>query len=596
MKLSNIYSYAVVALGTVSMTACSGFLDKEVDLNLQAETVFSDYDMTRGHQAKAYEYLPDAFEGYSDTQYRLSQDCMTDNAVDYWGVARYHAVNADALDATNHWFSEHYWDNRTTGIRHCNQFLKNARPEVVGNSEKNGDDNKLYDRWIAEVAVIRALLHFDMVTWFGDIPIIGDDENGVPLILEPSTGWPERSSAETALQWVIDQCDKYKDALPFRYSNEAENWGRINGAAAYALKARACLYLASPLYNKSNDQGRWSTAAQAALDFISMNDRNANPYSLYTVKSNNAPLGEMGNYYECFASDPVYNNEFILSRSVWTTLQPEYFNAPCGFTGTISATGYCNPTQNLVDAYETINGLPIDKDSSYDPQNPYVNRDPRLTQTIFHHGMWWGDGDEARQLDMNNDDSRVGVDYARGNGGTATGYYCKKYVYNIRWDGTISSQRHACPIFRYAEVLLNAAEALNEAGRTDEAYKYVNEVRDRVKMPAYSGMSQSELRERIRNERRIELCFEDHRYFDVRRWKLHEENGSASAETSKPRYQQVYNLYGVEVREGVDANAPYVYGASRVDPRISFTAPKNYFLPIMYDELIKTGYPQTPGW
>ncbi|MCC8114243.1 MAG: RagB/SusD family nutrient uptake outer membrane protein [Bacteroidales bacterium] len=596
MKLNKIFTYAVAGVATLAVSSCSDYLDKEVDLTLQADVVFADYDLTRGHQANAYTYLPDAFEGYNDTQYRLSNDCMTDNAVDYWGVARYHAINADSYDATNHWFAEHYWDNRTAGIRHCNQFLKNARADVVGNAEKSGDDNCLYDRWCAEVRAIRALLHFDMICWFGDCPIIGDDEDGTPIILEPSSVLPERTPAADALQWVIDECDAIKDKLPFRYSNEAENWGRVNGAAVYALKSRAALYRASALFNSSNDATRWSTAAQAALDFISKNSANSNPYVLYTVKTNNDPYGELGNYYECFATDPVYNNEFILSRSVWTTLQLEYFNAPCGFTGSISATGYCNPTQNLVDAYETADGVAIDKASNYDEQNPYVNRDPRLKQTIFHHGMTWGDTDEARELDMNNDDTRVGADYARGNGGTATGYYCKKYVYNIRWDGTISSQKHACPIFRYAEILLNAAEALNEAGRTSEAFQYVNQVRARAGMPPYSGLSQSELRERVRNERRIELCFEDHRYFDVRRWQLHAANGSATAETSLPRYQQVYNLYGVEIREGVDPSAPFVYGASRVDPRVAFTAPKNYFFPIMYDEVVKTGYTQTPGW
>jgi hypothetical protein len=588
--------YAIIAATVLSLTgaSCSDYLDKEVDLTLQAENVFADYDRTRGFLALLYDYLPDAFVGYNDTQYRLSNDCMTDNAVSYWGVHRYHSVNADAYDATNHWFADYYWERRYTGIRGCNQFILNARADVVGNSEKSGDDNRLYDRWIAEARVLRAICHFDLICWFGDIPVVADDEEGTPIILTPSSTLPERVSAKEALQWVIDECDKYKDDLPFRYSNEEENWGRINGAAAYALKARAALYLASPLYNTSGDTQLWSNAAQYALDFINKNQQCSNPYRLYTTSDNDTSQ----NYYQCFVTDPVRNNEYILSRSVWSTLNLEYFNAPCGFSGSISATGYLNPTQNLVDAYETLNGLPIDQDPTYDDQNPYVNRDPRLEQTIFHQGTVWGDTDEERTIDVSNDEYGKGIDYARGNGGTATGYYSKKYTNNIRWDGTIGNQRHACPIFRYGEILLNAAEALNEAGRTSEAYQYVNQVRARVGMPAYKSMDQSTLRERIRNERRIELCFEDHRYFDERRWKLFTENKSASAETSLPRYRQVYNLYGVSVRktdaDGTSVN--YVYGTSDVDSRVSFTIPKNYFFPIPYDELIKTGYPQTPGW
>lgn len=598
MKTKNIFTYAAAALTLAGASSCSGFLDKEVDLTLQPDLVFSDYDQTRGHLAYAYTYLPDAFEGYSDTQFRLSNDCMTDNAVDYWGVAYYHAINADSYDATNHFFANHYWNGRTAGIRHCNQFIKNARPEVVGNAEKSGDDNKLYDRWVAEAHVIRAILQFDLCTWFGDVPLLGDDAEGNPLVLEPSMQLPPRTPAAEVLQWVANECDKYKDALPFRYSNEAENWGRVNGAAAYALKSRALLYLASPLYNPSGDQARWTAAAKAATDFIDANRRCSNPYRLYTY--NNGDINE--NYYRCFTTNPVYNNEYILSRSVWTTRNLEYFNAPCGFTGSISATGYCNPTQNLVDAYETTNGLAIDKDSKYDPQNPYVNRDPRMAQTIFHHGMIWGDTDEARPLNMNYDDNFHGADYARGNGGTATGYYCKKYVYNIRWDGTVGDQPHACPIFRYAEILLNAAEALNEAGRSTEALPYVNEVRDRVGMPPYTITNKEQLRERLQNERRIELCFEDHRWFDLRRWKLHEQNVSGDAEAALPYYRQVYNLYGVSIT-GYDesladpnSDLTYTYGPSRVDPKVTFRAPKNYFLPIRHDELIRTGYEQTPGW
>lgn len=590
MKIK-IYHLAALAALSLGATSCSDYLDKEVDLTLQAENVFSDYDRTRGYLARLYDYLPDAFQGYNDTQYRLSQDCMTDNAVDYWGVARYHSVNADAYDATNHWFAEFYWDRDYTGIRGINQYLLNARSDVVGNAEKNGDDNHLFDRWEAEARVLRAILHFDLCSWFGDIPVVADNEEGTPIILSPSDALPERQAAADVLLWIANECDKYKDNLPFRYANEEENWGRINGAAAYALKTRALLYRASPLFNPNNETDRWTAAANAALDFISKNRMQSNPYRLYTTEANDPNQ----NYYQCFVSNPVLNNEYILSRSVWTTLQLEYFNAPCGFTGSISATGYLNPTQNLVDSYETIKGLPIDQDPDYDEQNPYVNRDPRLEQTILHHASTWGDGDEARLVDVNNDDTRVGVDYARGNGGTATGYYSKKFLNNIRWDGTVSSQRHACPIFRYAEILLAAAEALNEAGRTSEAYTYVNEVRGRVGMPAYSGMNQEQLRERIQNESRIEFCFEDHRYFDARRWKLYEKNGgSASAESNLPRYRQVYTLYGVAVREGTSQT--YNYGLSDVDSHITFSAPKNYFLPIPYSELIKTGFPQTPGW
>ena len=127
---------------------------------------------------------------------------------------------------------------------------------------------------------------------------------------------------------MADECDKYKNDLPFRYTNEEENWGRINGAAAYALKARALLYKASPLHNKANDASRWEEAARAATDFISANNACWNPYRLHTAPSNDPNE----NYYDCFITNPVHNNEYILSRSVWKgqTVIEDY-NSPAGF-------------------------------------------------------------------------------------------------------------------------------------------------------------------------------------------------------------------------------------------------------------------------
>ncbi len=153
---------------------------------------------------------------------------------------------------------------------------------------------------------------------------------------------------------------------------------------------------------------------------------------------------------------------------------------------------------------------------------------------------------------------------------------------------------HACPIFRYAEILLNAAEAINESEGPTNAYQYVNQVRGRVGMPAYSGMTKEQLRERIRNERRIELCFEDHRFFDERRWKLFE-GKTAASEKSLPRYQQVYNIYSVVVTPG--ASSVYSYEADGTHPSRAFNSPKNYRFPIPDSEVKKAPLlKQNPGW
>ena len=410
--------------------------------------------------------------------------------------------------------------------------------------------------------------------------------------MNTSDPMPDRRSFADVVDWVVSECDAIKDALPFRYANEDENWGRVNGAAVLALKSRALLYKASPLNNPNNDKSWWSAAASAADEFVSRNNAlGARAYKLY---STGHPERD---YYDCFVSEPTLNNEYIFSRSVWNTDALEWACSPCGFAGSNQAYGRTNPTQNLVDAYETINGLPIDKDPSYNEQNPYANRDPRLEQTILHHGSIWGDktNGEERAIDV----CQTGIDYAELHGGTVTGYYPKKFVNKMSFKSP-SSYRHACPIFRYGEILLNGAEAYAGAGNAQKAMDYVNQVRARVGMPPYSGLSGDALMERIQNERRIELVFEDHRYFDERRWKLFE-GKTASSETSLPMYKQVYNLYGVtpdsSPNDDGTFSGSYSYNRSLKDPVRAFRSPKNYYFPIPDDEVKAiSNWDQNPGW
>lgn len=597
MKKNIIISAMVFALAGAT-TSCSDFLDKEVDLTQQADNVFSDYDNTRGFLANIYTYLPDAFHGYTDGQYlNASKDAMTDNAVSYWDVHYYHQVHNDAFDATNHQFANYYYGLDTKGIRACNQFIKNARTDVIGNAAKSGDDNKLGDRWIAEARAIRALLTFDMACWFGPTPIFVN-EDGSPYIMNTSDPMPARSSFNQVVDWVVSECDAIKGSLPFRYANEDENWGRINGAAVIALKGRALLYKASPLNNPNNDQSYYQAAAAAAEEFITANNAlGARAYKLYSTGNPNS------DYYDCFVSNPVLNPEYILSRSVWITDAIEWACSPCGYGGTNKAYGRTNPTQNLVDAYEVVkNGQWYtidDSNSGYNDQKPYENRDPRLEQTILHHGSIWGDpvNGEDRPVDVHPEGMGIN-DYMDTHGGTVTGYYPKKFVNNMSFKSP-TSYRHACPIFRYGEILLNAAEAYAGAGNASKAMEYVNQVRARVGMPAYTGLSGEKLMERIQNERRIELVFEDHRYFDERRWKLFE-GKTANSEKMLPYYKQVYNLYGVDPSDVPNKdgsfNGTYSYRNSAKDPVRAFNSPKNYYFPIPDNEVKATGWAQNPGW
>lgn len=587
--------YIIILSLVLSAASCSDYLDKEYDASLSEEKVFNNETLTRGFLANIYTNLPDGLAPLSDTQFTgASRDAMTDNAVTSWGLHYYTKIGSDGYTAADHPLLG-FWNTDTYGIRKCNLFLKNAKASVVGNSETSGDDNKLYERYCAEAKLLRAIFHFDLVCWFGDSPLIGDDENGVPIVFDLSDAAAmnrERVDAGEVLEWIAQQCDEVKDILPFRYSNETSNWGRVNGAAAYALKSRALLYRASALNNSSNDKTYWTQAAQAAKDFISKNGQQSNSYVLYNTGNTN------NNYYECFTTNPVYNNEIILARSVWNTNQVEHVFMPVGFTGNFSAAGRTNPTQNFVDAYEMTNGKRIDESGSgYDAANPYKDRDPRLAQTVFYQGMTWGraDKEEERKIDVRyNNETDKGIDYESSMGGTYTGYYLKKFVNNISCKDPATFP-HAWIIFRYAEILLNAAEAINESEGPTNAYQYVNQVRARAGMPAYASMTQDELRNRIRNERRIELSFEDHRFVDSRRWKLFE-GVTASSEKTKPYYNQLLNLYGVRVT-GTEASPEYQFDlAQTVNSRI-FNSPKNYYFPIPADEVKRApNLGQNPGW
>ena len=593
--MKRISTYIVTLVLALAGSSCSDYLDKEYDASLSEKKVFNNQNLTREFLANIYTNLPDGLAPLSDDQFTgASRDCMTDNAVTCWGLHYYTKIGSDGYTAGDHPLLG-FWNTDLYGIRKCNMFLKNAKASVVGNTEKDGDDNRLYDRYCAEARLLRAIFHFDLICWFGAAPVIAEDESGEPIIFDlsdPSAMNMSRTPAAEALEWVADQCDQIKNQLPFRYSDEASNWGRVNGAAAYALKARALLYRASKLNNPDGNTAYWANAAQAAADFITQNNKQSYPYRLYNTGN------PENDYYECFTTNPVYNNEIILARSVWNTNQVEQVFLPVGFTGSFSGNGRTNPTQNLVDAYEMSNGKRIDENgSTYDAANPYKDRDPRLAQTIFYQGMMWGraDKEERRAIDVRyNSDADKGVDYTSAMGGTYTGYYLKKFVNNISCKEP-ATYPHAWMIFRYGEILLNAAEAYNEAEGPAKAYSYINEVRARAGMPAYADMSQSELRERIRNERRIELAFEDHRFFDVRRWKLYD-NVTSTGETGKPRYNQLLNLYGVKVTGSADTPS-YTFGLAETVNSRTFVNPKSYYFPIPANEVKRApNLGQNPGW
>ena len=258
-------------------------------------------------------------------------------------------------------------------------------------------------------------------------------------------------------------------------------------------------------------------------------------------------------------------------------------NGPVGFA-TASATGRTSPTQNLVDAYPMSNGLLInDPSSGYDPNNPYANRDPRLTYTILYNGAPW--------LNTNLQTYEGGQSKPNtGQQQTRTGYYMRKFMGNFESTNNYSNQNEDWVIFRYAEILLNYAEAANEAASAPgpDVYAAITALRARAKIAPgpnnlyglTQNMDQAGMRTVIRNERRIEMAFEEQRYFDIRRWKI------AETVMSQP-------LNGVTIFKST-TSLTYSYGPVFTP---QFIAPKMYLYPIPYDEVLKNpNMKQNPGW
>ncbi|HXH98700.1 MAG TPA: RagB/SusD family nutrient uptake outer membrane protein [Sphingobacteriaceae bacterium] len=409
-----------------------------------------------------------------------------------------------------------------------------------------------------EAFFLRGMFHFELFKRYGKIVLAKRSfTSGEDLNLP-------RNTVEEVVQHIVMDCDSAVSLIPAVWTGtgagvpydsgyDPNNRGRATKAAALALKARVLLYLASPLYNTSNDISRWRNAANAAKALIDLNK-----HSLLSPT-------EFPNLWNYNLASTQYNREVIFATTAVLTNNIEESNAPVGFN---SALGRTNPTQNLVDAFEMSNGKPIsDPTSGYNVNNPYVNRDPRLNQFIVFNGSTFSTGTLSRAVETFDG----GLDNVQSNlNSTKTGYYLRKFLstsatFNIPSPASI---RRPWVLFRYAETLLNYAEALNEAiGATAEVYSAVNQIRTRSGMPVLPvGLTQVQMRDLIRNERRVELCFEEHRFFDVRRWNLGETilNGPVRGmKIIKSGTTFIYTPFIVENR--VFANRNYLYPISQTE-------------------------------
>lgn len=437
----------------------------------------------RGQLNAGYTFLQDGYNRYNGAMLAAGSD---------------EAVNSNLNSAVNI-FNNGTWSSLRTlddnyainynGIRQVNVFLANShRANIVPLTD--------IPRLRGEAFFLRAFFHFELWKRYGGI-IIADHV----FTTADNLDLPRNTSQET-LNQILKDCDSAGVTLPLSVTQYgAGDKGRATKAAALALKSRALLYAASPLNNPSGDLTLWQKAALVSKELM-----DTKAHSLLASYAN------ISNF-----TTAAYNSEVIFATAATLRNDIEINNAPISYNG---ALGLTNPTQELVDAYAMKNGLPItDPTSGYDPNNPYKDRDPRFAQSIIYDGALFKGIAVSTAVD-----GKDGI--GKSVNATKTGYYMRKFLSeSASWNQTTNATvRRPWVIFRYGETLLNYAEAQNEAAGPDASvYEAINQIRKRAGVANLpEGLSKDQMRQRIRNERRVELAFEEHRSFDVRRWKTGE--------------------------------------------------------------------------
>ena len=550
--------YIALAILTAALTvSCDKFLDTSLDLNSSGETV----ETNRGtiwSFANAF-YSPIIY-GYGVLDGNLFA-AASDEAQQTAASSNALFFNKGMLNASvNPMWT--YYNNCYEGIRAANFFLDyvadgkgvallQLNRNLITDAASYARDLASLNWYIAEAHVARAYYYSELIKMYGGVPIVEQTQQ------QSGGEFVERSSYDACVEYIVKEIDGWKDQLALNWDADNTREGRFTLGAALAIKARTLLYAASPLHNPSNDRAKWVRAAEAANELIS------NTNLSYTLDSDYEALFRGGN--SLGSKEAIY----IVRRAANNTMETN--NYPIATSG--GKSGVC-PTENLVSAYEWI-GEP-------DPANPYANRDPRLAASIVTNGSTWNGRVIAQGAGETDDMARANA--------SKTGYYLKKFL----TDGLNLTQgqtaQHNWIAYRYAEVLLNYAEAVNEAwgpttvpaGFPMSAAEALQRVRDRasVSLPAVAAGTVDSFRKAVKHERQVELAFEDHRYWDLLRWK------DAMTVLNQP-------VQGVKV-----TRTGNTYSYKVVDVADRTFAARNYYLPLMRSEIENAAgtLEQNPGY
>lgn len=458
-------------------------LDKVSDADVWEDSALIELYVNASYNSINHEFSQHMLSDASDETYCIH------NWGSLWTVQRGEMTSDNVTGISE---KINYWKQAYGNIRTINVFFDKIADAPV--------ESALKDRMKGEMKFIRAWIYANLIWRYGGVPLITG-------LFELNQDYKvERASYSDCVDFIVKELDEAISLLPAK--SISENLGRATGNACMALKARVLLYAASKQNNPSHSKEKWEAAAQATKAVLDAG------YSL------------CNDYQSVFLED---NAEIIFARYFTQANSTDFMlwngrNGSNGFTGE-------NPTQNLVNAYEMTNGelpylneelpLKVNPASGYDESNPYADRDPRFAASILYDGsVWAGRETETWHGGLDSPESSIGSWNA-----SKTAYAFKKFmVESIPPAGSSVRPENPWIFFRLAEFYLNYAEIMYELGNEDVAREYLNKVRSRqsVQMPPVTA-SGDKLRDKIRNERRVELAFEGHRFFDVRRWGIADE-------------------------------------------------------------------------
>ena len=601
-KMISKYKVGAAMLGmtlSLGLTSCDDLFEPAIENHLGFDYAYEHPDYADNVLGNAYTRLPNGSYSFNDV--------ATDDAVSNDVSNSYRKMTGiDSWTSSSNPIET--WRNCRAAIQYINLFLANV-DKVNWNSDQTVRD-MYHQRYVGEARGLRALFMYYLLRAHGGY----DDQGnllGVPIILEPTTVSSDfnalevRASFADCMKQLIEDAEEAIRVLPVDYKdtdNETETVncfgktytvtkatynrvlgtnfsGRFSGRIARAVLAQAAIMAASPAFT----DGSGVTYEQAAK------------YAKNVLDLNGGVSGIDTDGLEWYA-DPNMSNLSggeCPKEVMWRTEKSNNNDLEAdNYPPSIYGKGRINPTQNLVDAFPAANGYPIaNAKSGFDAENPYANRDPRLAKYIIFNGQTAGSGSSVINTQADNSANLDGLNKAVSKS-TRTGYYMKKLLrQDINLDPNVNSkQNHYTARIRYTELYLDYAEAANEAygptgGSGFSAYDVIKAIRQRAGIKDENGQDpylesikndKDKMRELIRNERRIELCFEGFRFWDLRRWKLDITEEAKGVSITNVGAGKKYETISVEKRNFKE---------------------NGYYGPVPYDQILNfPSLTQNKGW